>query len=78
MRLVAVARCGIDLSPSRHMGVQDLDPQRVRKIGLEFRRAPAEHRVPIRDRTRHQVREQPRLADPRLALDRHHRARARG
>ena len=60
------------------MGVQGLDPQRVRKIGLEFRRAPAEHRVPIRDRTRHQVREQPRLADPRLALDRHHRARAPG
>ena len=72
--LVPVAMLGLELA----LAVQSVGPQRVREIGLELRRARAEHRVAIRRRARRQVGEQPRLADPRLALHGHDPARARG
>ena len=48
---------------------QRLGPQRVRQVGLELRGPRREHEAAGRGRLG-QVREQPRLADPRLALDR--------
>jgi hypothetical protein len=54
------------------VAVERLGEQRVREVGLVLRRARGEHRR-VAGRGG-EVREQARLADPRLALDRHHAA----
>ena len=54
----------------REVAVERLRPQRVREIVLELRRARAEHGRAVRRSACGEMVEQPRLADPRLPLDR--------
>jgi len=52
------------------VAVERLGEQRVREVGLELGGARLEHRAAAGGSRRRELAEQPRLADPRLALDR--------
>ena len=56
--------------------VERIDPDAERQVALELRAATVQDEVPALFGARHQLFEQPGLADPRLALERHEPARA--